>query len=344
MSEENSSSLGTLDFENMFEINVMHNESKFKYQVQNLNEKSKKSCFYVGKYILYTLNISPGDIKFIDFYKNIFKNESTLNDDELFKELDAKFKTTGFYVPLQIEIGGKFTFNVDELIQNKFSDNSLNLDINLEANVLKDKMNTCNISKEDVKNKFSSFRTKRIGGDTLENNFENWKKTITLDNASVIGYKNLEKIDSFIPDKYKNKIRGAIQLLNNKYEARKEYMRIYKQVQMIKDKKKFKKMKKKESYQEGVCQARENPHIEVVKFKFRDKGKFLRKIGRNYSSSFDYVIVGWKIIDNWNDGTNGEWELLDCPLLSFNFDANFISQRFRGESFTLEIYIMETPD
>lgn len=71
-SEENNINLDTLEFENMFDINIMRDESKFKYQVRSLDSDSKKSIFYVGKYILYTLNIYRDDLKFTKGYNNRF--------------------------------------------------------------------------------------------------------------------------------------------------------------------------------------------------------------------------------------------------------------------------------
>ena len=59
------------------------------------------------------------------------------------------------------------------------------------------------------------------------------------------------------------------------------------------------------------------------------------------NKSYDNIIVGWKIIDRWKDGTNGKWKVSFCPLLSYSIDINFVSQWFRGENFGVEIYIME---
>ena len=348
-SEENISNLGNLDFENMFEINLIHNESNFKAkaQMQNQDEKAKKSIYYVGKYILYTLNICPDDIEFVEHYQNLFRNQNRINDVDLSKKLDKEFTTIGFYVPLQIEIGGKFYFKVDELFKNTLSNNAVNASLNLDYKTIKDTMNLMKISSQDLKSKFGHIETKRIGGNTLEDNFEIWKKTITLDNASVIGYKNLKNIDSLISNELSFKIRVALDLLNDKYNARKEYMRVYEKILKIKNDKILNKkiqIKKKESYQEGECHISEIPKIEVESFSFRDKGKVFQRIERNYKHSFENIIVGWKIKENWNDGTNGEWEVKTCPLLTHEMDANFISQRFRGQNFTVEVYTMVTPN
>ena len=157
----------------------------------------------------------------------------------------------------------------------------------------------------------------------------------------------MKNVDSLIPNELSFKIRVALDLLNDKYNARKEYMRVYDKILKIKNDKILNKkiqIKKKESYQEGECHISEIPKIEVESFSFRDKGKVFQRIERNYKHSFENIIVGWKIKENWNDGTNGEWEVKTCPLLTHEMDANFISQRFRGQNFTVEVYTMETPN
>ena len=71
-------------------------------------------------------------------------------------------------------------------------------------------MKLIEISEENWKSIFSSGQINIIGGDIGVKDFESWKKTITLDNAQVIGYKILKPITEFIPDKYSFKLKGAI--------------------------------------------------------------------------------------------------------------------------------------
>ena len=64
----------------------------------------------------------------------------------------------------------------------------------------------------------------------------------------------------------------------------------------------------------------------------------------NINKTFESLIVGWKVIDNWKDGTNGTWEVSKCPLLTYNIDVTFISKLFKGQHFTVEVYLMEVPE
>ena len=73
----------------MFDVNIMCDEIKFKYQVQNLDSQTKKSIFYVGKFILYTLNIYKDDLKFTKTYNNIFSKITKESDSQKqFERLD----------------------------------------------------------------------------------------------------------------------------------------------------------------------------------------------------------------------------------------------------------------
>lgn len=343
-SEENTLNLGTLEFKNDLEINFMHNDIKFLHQAKNINKEFKKSIFYVGKYILYTLNISPSDITFDLYYKNMFENiaQSNDSDEEKCNQLVDEFQSIGFYVPLQIEIGGKFTFNADNFIKNQNKNSSTYSNINLNMKAFSNENNFFNINNYDLKKIFSSSQILINGGNTQIEDFEEWKKTININNAEVIGYKNLKKIETFIDFKIQNKLKGAINLMNAKYNARKKYFEIIETVKIIKEEKKFL-QNSDNSSQQGICETSTSPKIEVIRYQCKSEGQFASKIKRRFSQSFEHIIVGWKIIDRWNDGTNGVWNMNKNPLLSHSIDADFLSKAFRGQHFEIDIYVMAIP-
>lgn len=341
-SEENNINLDTLEFENMFDINIMRDESKFKYQVRSLDSDSKKSIFYVGKYILYTLNIYRDDLKFTKGYNNRFGIIAKESDvQRQFELLDKEFSTIGYYVPLQIEIGGKFTFNADNFIQNQISKSSLKSNANIDLKFIKNNINFFNLTKEDLYHMFSSTQKILRGGDIFVENFEQWKKTVNLENAVVVGYKNLQKIETLIREDFSSQLKGALQLLDDKYNARKEYYTICEDLKRIKSNNKNL-GRRNGSYQEGFCHTKNVPKIDVIKYECSETGRMFQKVRNEYNNSFENIIVGWKIEDVWKDGTNGDWEI-NSPLLSHEINVKFISQTFRGERFNLEVYVMEIP-
>ena len=208
--------------------------------MENFNQNLRNSYYLIVKKVLYTLNIKQDDLQFTKFYKNIFSRKYK-NDNESFSELDRLFQSIGYYAPLQIEIGGFFAFDASEIINNEFSDSQLKSDTDLQLKILNAKNNFSKISKNYLESKFCSSQTKINGGDTNEKVMTKWEKTLTLENAAVIGYKNLVEIISLIPEKYFYNIKGGIDLFKKKYDARNEYVKIYDNIKNIKNGKTFKK-------------------------------------------------------------------------------------------------------
>lgn len=339
ISQDNNLDLGALDFENMVGININRNDNKFKKSVENFNQNLKNSYYLIVKKVLYTLNIKQDDLLFTKFYKNIFSRKYK-TDNESYAELDRLFKSIGYYAPLQLEIGGIFAFDASEIIYSELSDDQLRSNTELQIKLLNAKNNFSKISKKYLESKFCSTQTKINGGDTNEKVMTEWEKTLTLDNAAVIGYKNLVEIISLIPQKYFSNIKGGIDLLKKKYDARDEYFKIYESVKTIKNEKTF----RKNSSQGGHCKTSEVPKIRVEQYDCKLEGKAFSHVKGNINKTFESLIVGWKVIDNWKDGTNGTWEVSKCPLLTYNIDVTFISKLFRGQHFTVEVYLMEVPE
>lgn len=192
-----------------------------------------------------------------------------------------------------------------------------------------------------AKNIFSQTSKDVKGGNSLEDDYEKQKNSITIENAEIVGYSGFIKATKFF-NEFKNYLSGAIKILNRKYEARKKFYEI---IENLKNKKSpyiFK--NRNDTYQEGICKPNEYPKIERLNNEQKGDGEFAQQIKRRYSSSFEHIIVGWKIISVWKDGTNGTWSLDQNSLLTNRIDVNFISKYFRGERFRIELWMMSLPD
>ena len=342
-SDENSSSLGVLENQMELDINILHNNNKYKDLAKNVTKNYKKSKYFVGKYILGTLNINLENISFDKGYKKVFSDiaKSNTNDEEKSSELEDQLETIGYYVPLQIEIGAMFSLKIDDFKMNRNSSSSYNFDSNIELSDYKGNYKREKISEEDMQKLFS-FQYKNIkGGDIKVENFEDWKKTVNLENAEVIGYKNLKKITDLIKG-ISYKLEGAIKIVDEKYRARKKYFEI---IESLKGKYNTSVRTGMDTYENGIChEESKSPKIEVFKYECKGDGKFFSTIKKYINRSFLHVIVGYKIISCWGDGTNGRWTLNNDPLLSYEISAEFLSQKFRGERFEVEVYVMEVPE
>ena len=87
-----------------------------------------------------------------------------------------------------------------------------------------------------------------------------------------------------------------------------------------------------------------SPKIYCIETELKTDGSFLQRSVLKYEKNFDDIIVGWRIDSKWRDGTNGEWESENNPLLKHNVNFTFTSQRFRGERFGIQIYLMKFPE
>ena len=96
-------------------------------------------------------------------------------------------------------------------------------------------------------------------------------------------------------------------------------------------------------WKNGICSERDKPKIYKKFYEKKCDGTFLQRTTLTLREYYDDIIVGWKIISRWDDGTNGEWDLKSNPLLKKNIECDFISKRFRGQHFDAYVYLIEKP-
>ena len=127
-----------------------------------------------------------------------------------------------------------------------------------------------------------------------------------------------------------------------KDDSSKEYFDIIKQVKDIKskDNNKGKIRTGNGDYKEGICKKSKN--IDCREFSCKMDGKAFKNVEKVFDEYFSGTIVGFEIIENWKDGTNGSWEINDI-LLGHNLKAKFTSRKFRGQNFDLKVYSMDEP-
>lgn len=331
---ENNSNIGKFYFDNIFEANIIHTDNKFKDTFEKYNKKSSQSYYLVVKKVLYTIDIPRDLMKFTKYYRDMFSKK--YKNEVAFSMLDKLLRQNGYFVPQKIEIGGLLIFNDSENLYNKFSNNELESTTRVNLEMLNNNNFLSNISDNYIEKKLQYSNVKIIGGNTYEKDLESWEKSININNAAIIGYKFLTDIISLIPFNYKNNLQGGIILLENKYKMREEYIRIYNKVKLSMS-------SKKNLSQDGHCEESNCPRIKVETIEFRQEGKFMSFAKEKINHGYDNIIIGYKIIDKWKDGTNGKWVVNSCPLLSYQVDMNFVSKWFRGEHFVVKIYIMEVP-
>lgn len=227
-SGQNFCSSNNFNLDSHFELDFLSSKNKFNIQVENYLQNNSIQRYYVGKYILFTINIRVDDNIFTKNYRSQFKNISKFDLKEQLYELEKIFDSTGYYAPCQIQIGGKFISKIDYSKIKKegnfnlessadFSSKDFNFNSGFEVNKEKER---------EINNYFFSKKEIIQGGDTDEKNIDKWKKSINIKNAVIIGYADFKPLESLIPLTIRNDLRDAIKLLDGKIKARKEYLGI----------------------------------------------------------------------------------------------------------------------
>lgn len=327
-----------------YDIAYSHKTTFDKIAKNLINNKINTSCKVV-KFIIYEVNIDHSSIKIskdiINELKEIAKSKKS--DVEKAKSLEKEiFIPYGFFIPLTAQIGGMF---IDKSNSSNYSGTNLkNKNFSSKSkNTFEFKYNIdyYNSSTNEMKMAFNSENKTIIGGNIHADNCDSWKESINSSNWAVIGYSNLKFVMDFVGNNIKNALEMPLKIIENKYESRKQYCEIINAVKAnyynFKD-------KGKGTVKAGYRVERNYPPIiYVVKYLKEGNGKFLKKIIKTINESYEDIIVGYEIIDCWDDGTNGIWALKSNPLLNYNASFDFTSQLFRGEKFKINIYLMKYP-
>jgi len=342
-SELSSQNDGEVTQNAFLDITFFHCDATFNREAKNLTNYRSKKKILVGKCILYKISIDPIKIKLSPFIINEINDiaNSSKPDYKKANDLDKILGTYGFYIPLQIYIGGKFS-TIDEKtnsIGNEYSHTNINAYANYKNN--EGNYNFENLNKNKMQEYFKSNKRKVIGGDTYQTDIDSWKDSLNILNSEIIGYSNLKEITGFIPQYIKQKIEIPLELIEKKYETRKKYCDVINNLKHLNDRLIT---KGKDDIKRGICEEREIPNIYMVEYDTEGDGKFFQSIKKRVSDSYEDIIVGYQIKSCWTDGTNGQWTLKGDPILKRNCDFSFESQLFRGEKFKVNVYLMRFPE
>ena len=348
-----------IDAQAFLDITLYHCDSQLKFKKEKYEEYSKNASILVGKYVLYSLSLNVGDISFHNYWiKKIDEIAKSKDDDEIkAKQLDQIFKTTGYFMPLQVYLGGSFTFSLSDMntdTKNKMLSNFIsNINYTKEKekeknkkekiNVLNGKLNV-NYESGDLLNKLFSYKSRNIiGGNIKAETFDDWVKSLNSNNCQVIEYKNIINIKNFLDKNMQKKLRIPLEIIEQKYEKKKEYHDIIAQLRDSLYGHNSTVLKGTETTSKGFYEEKPGL-IYSKKYEVKGDGEFMSHITRKVNYTYPDIIVGFKIIDCWKDGTNGTWTLAEYPLLKNEIYLTFKSQLFRGEHFSVEVYLIKFPE
>ena len=325
-------------------IAYIHSDTIFKREAKNLDNYRKKSKLLVGKFVLYEINIDPGDVKFskhiVDEMKGIAKSKQ--KNSEKAKTLDRIIKSYGFFIPLSVSIGGLFVSKEEDIhsLEKKSSNTHFSEKVDT---IIKSDYKYNNLSSSDIDALFKSTKINIKGGDIHKqhNDFESWKKSINISNCEIIGYSFFKNFEDCLESNIKIALEAPFRLMENKYELRKKYCET---ISQIKNSNYNFKSKGNHNISVGICEEKEFPKIYAIHYTQEGDGGNPLGIKKTLSDSYEDIIVGYRIEECWKDGTNGTWIIESNPLLKKSANFDFKSKFFRGEKFKISIYVMKFPE
>lgn len=340
-SDLSSKNIYKLDFDSFMNVAIFHSEGAVLRGIDNIRSLKKKH--FVAKKILYSISLDPDSIHFKSFIIDALEEiaNSYLNDNKKAQELDNFFKNYGFFIPLKMYIGGMFSFE-EKVSSNSKSKNSLKkANSKVEDGFGNFNANFSDSFMDDLNELYINHCLNIKGGDINKKSFDEWEKTITLNNSVIIGYDNLIQVKEFIPVALRKKLSAPLEIVNQKYQAIKEYYHI---LEMANEGIDFCELSGKKDISKGFCEKKTYPLIYEKKYEVKGDGRFFKKREDNICGGFgEDIIVGFSIKSCWTDGTNGMWKIIKNPLLKRGCDIKFVSQRFRGQRFQVILYLMQFP-
>ena len=331
------------------DISLFGNPLEFKAKINKKEESQSSQKIFVGEYKLYSFNIKEEDLSFSKYYIEKFQQiaKSNISDEEKSEKLEDIFKDTGYYIPRKVYIGGMLISR-----DNQFSRaNTNDFNISVNTNIKVDKNSINNGIKGSNNSKFNeiyhSQSTKIIGGDYQAKTFDDWIKSIHLENANIVECGNIIEAKNILEDDLKKQLEKPLKIINEKYSKRKKYLEKMDYLLNLR-KEKLCEMKNYGNFNRGFCEEINEisqPKIYMKSFDVVTETVFFPPIvyeNFHYQSNED-IIVGFFIHDNRGDGHNGQWTIKNEPLGSKEITIEFGSGFLREQNFTVNIYFMEKP-
>jgi tetratricopeptide (TPR) repeat protein len=326
-------------------LSIFKKGADFKNGLKKSQKYESEETTIIAKSILYSIILNKKDIKFksdfIEEIKEIADLESS--NEERAKKLEELFQNIGLYIPLKLYIGGLYTFDSKKMNeeQKKESQNKLNADIKLEESIIGLKNSYCH--KKDQEEKFDfSMKTKNYIGGEMNKDYEEWLKSVNLDNSDFIEYSEFREIFDFLDINLQNQLREPINMIKDKYNRKMKYVKTIEEIENNKGEQKY--FEKKGNLIIGKFKE-EKPDIICLREGINENSK-LKSLNQKFIKKYEDIIVGLSILNNridQNDNKNGNFSF-ENPLLKNEINIEFKANINQSIDFLIKVYIMKYPD
>lgn len=342
---------GKYDTSLSLDVSIFHIDANFQTYFEKVKEEAYETneSYLIAQYNLGSLSINNDDVTLSDQMKkkiNYIAEDYSLNDTEKAEELDKIFESYGYFIPLTINIGGQFIIDSKDIESTKSESYLFDLIAKINASINYKNINA-NVTTNNsyiqndlniMKNMFNFKKTSIIGGNIYKNNFDDWLNTLTLENCDITGYANIIPITDLLDIELKRKISKPLKVIEKKYSNRKRYIDIYRKLKKQISIPGWENTRKGTDFDGMII---EDDLIYRKNFRIEEEwSTFFVK--RDFKEPFEDIIVGWKIDSQKKN--NGEWKLIENPLLKNRMDAYFESQWLRGITYEISVYFMDYPE
>jgi len=327
-------------------LSIFKKGANLKYGLtRNENNKYEKSTM-VAMRTLYSITISEDDISlkssFVEKMENIAK--LVYSNEKKAEELENLFQKTGFYIPLKMSIGGRYTFNTEKMTKEQKEElkRRATLDISVKENLAALK-NSYAGKKEKEKKIDLLIKSRNFIGGEMNPDWEKWINTVNLENSDFNEYTDFREIFDFLNVDLKNKLARPIELIKEKNKKIINYVKIIEEVKRDIGEQEY--IEKYGNLMIGKYNE-ENPDIYCEKIDLDEKKFLIENKNKVINETYKGIIVGLKILSlQKDDKKNGIYSLKNPMLkneikIEFNLSFGFT----RSMKYLINVYLMKYPE
>lgn len=206
---------------------------KFDANMNENVESTSSNKIFVVEYKLYSLSIKEEDLSFSEYYLDKFRqvaSNSYLSDKEKSIKLDEIFSSTGYYIPKKIYIGGMMISRENQFTNSQAMNFRGSLDLSVKLSNIDIVNNSISSEQKSKFNEIYKCQSNQIiGGDRSAETFEDWIKSINLENSNVIECTNIIPAKNILDNDLKKQLEIPLKLIDDKCQRRKKYLEILKE-------------------------------------------------------------------------------------------------------------------
>ena len=260
------------------------------------------------------------------------------------EELESLFQKTGFYIPLKMSIGGRYTFNLEKKTKEEKEElrRKATVDLSVKENLLALKNSYAGKKEKEKKNEYLKKSRNFIGGE-MSSDWEEWISTVNLENSDYNEYTDFREIFDFLNADLKNKLAKPIELIKENNRKIINYVKIIEEAKNNRGEQVYR--EKNGNLMIGKYNE-ENPDIYCEKIDLDEKKLLIEKKSKVINETYKDIIVGLKILSLQKDIKNNGIYSLKNPMLKNEIKIEFnLSFGFtRSMKYLINVYLMKYPE